>query len=280
MKKLAYVLCLFMFVSCVQPQKEKSGNTYQQNFKSGIAVFIRERNGQPVKLASAFLIDKQRGVFASAKHFVGIESDGRAKIFFNGKVYNGFLLKLPAITDLVLIGIDGRFNPAEFPEQLKIAEKITKGEKVFVQGIHPHKLDKNSEQKTALIYTGLYRMTWQKEDCIFDSLEAEIIKTDGEIANKSINGESQEFPISNTFIELKTANDHKFSFAGLSGGPTVNAVGEVVGVNSNEKPAVQADVTEDEDNKQIKIKISVSWNTMNIVPATELVKLMQLAKIK
>lgn len=73
---------------------------YPQSFSSPVALFIRERNGTPFILASAFLIDKPRGLFASAKHFVGNESDGNCKIFFNGQVYNGFLVRVAAVTDL------------------------------------------------------------------------------------------------------------------------------------------------------------------------------------
>src|SRR3989344_4929157 len=97
---------------------------YTQNLKTPVALFIRERNSAPMVIASAFLIDKQRGLFASAKHFVGKQSDGHCKIFFNGVVYQGFLVQVPAITDLVVIKIDGRFDADSFPDPFRIAEQI------------------------------------------------------------------------------------------------------------------------------------------------------------
>src|SRR3989344_7075593 len=97
---------------------------YQQNIVIREALFIRERNCSLHILASAFLIDRERGLFASAKHFIGSESDGKAKVFFNGRVYDGFLVRLPPVTDVAVIKIAGNFDPADFPEPYKIAQNI------------------------------------------------------------------------------------------------------------------------------------------------------------
>ena len=96
-----------MLVSGCGPSRMSSAcqnsDRYPQSFTAKEALFIRERNCSPHILASAFLIDRERGLFASAKHFVGSEGDGESKIFFNGRIYDGFLVRLPPITDIAII---------------------------------------------------------------------------------------------------------------------------------------------------------------------------------
>ncbi len=251
---------------------------YQQNTNVREALFIRERNGTPFILASAFLIDKQKGRFASAKHFVGSESDGQCKIFFNGHVYDGFLLNLPPITDLAIVQILGSFDTKSFPEPYKIAEYVNVGDKIFVRGIHPHPLTLQKNKIILPIFRDYYGLVRNGNEFVFDDLGGKITKLNVPIQNKRIRGSPETLAeVTNLYTELKTTEEHRLSidrgFGGLSGGPTVNERNELVGVNSNETPG------------GLELRDGTitnrPWNTLFLVPAKELEKLLPLiANIK
>ena len=248
--------------------------THPRNLIIKEALFIRERNCAPNILASAFLIDKERGLFASAKHFVGSESDGQAKIFFNGKIYDGFLVRLPPITDVAIIKIAGNFNSADFPEPYIIAQSIKVGDRVFVRGIHPHPKALQENKTIIPISRDYYGELGMDREFVYDNLEGAIIDLTAKIQNKEI-GDSSELlsEVTNTYIKLETEEDHKFSFGGLSGGPTINERGELVGINSSERSG-GLELTEEGLGYH-------PWKTFHLVPASELEKLMPLlANIK
>lgn len=242
-------------------------NRYPQKFKISTALLVRERNGFPFILASAFLIDKERGLFASAKHFVGNESAGDCKIFFNGVVYEGFLLVVPAITDMVIIKIKNGFDSKDFPEPRRLAERTHHGDKIFVEGIHAHPKQFQAGQEVIPIFSEFYGLTGKGEEFVFERLEGEVVRLDREIASEDIKGSSEVLSgVANSFIELRTKRDHRFSFAGLSGGPTVNERDEIVGINAVEEQAY-LEIT------QRREVVYHPWTILNLVPAIELEKL-------
>ncbi|MBI2063517.1 MAG: trypsin-like peptidase domain-containing protein [Candidatus Yanofskybacteria bacterium] len=247
---------------------------YQQNIVIREALFIRERNCSLHILASAFLIDRERGLFASAKHFIGSESDGKAKVFFNGRVYDGFLVWLPPVTDVAIIKIAGNYDPASFPEPYKVAQNIKVGDKVFVRGIHPHPAALQGNKIILPILRGYYGVLGKNEEFVHDDLEGKITDIAAKIQNKNIVGSSELLSeVTNTYIKLETKEDHLFSFGGLSGGPTVNEESELVGINSSEQGGY-LELTE----RGIEYH---PWKTFHLVPASELEKLMpMIANIK
>ncbi len=290
MKKLITVFCLFVaviFILNCGPPKEHL-NIYQKearypqppNFKVNEALIIRERNSSPHILATAFLIDKQKGLLASAKHFVGTEGDGQCKIFFNGKVYDGFLVRLPPITDIAVIKIGDNFDPRSFPEPYKIAHQISVGDKVFVRGMHPHPQKMIGKTEIIPIFEEYYGLIGKQDTIVYENLEAKISDLNNATENKE-RGDSSEVTaeISNNYINVKMAKDHIFTFGGLSGGPTVNERNELIGINSDQ---LRKDRKELGSYEFVKSKIKrIPFDELNLVPASELEKLLpQLADIR
>lgn len=269
--KFYLVALLLLFMSACGPSEDSRSlyqktDRYSQSFSSPVALFIRERNGTPFILASAFLIDKPRGLFASAKHFVGNESDGNCKVFFNGQVYNGFLVRVAAVTDLSIIKILGHFDFTGWPDPFSFAQEIREGDKVFVEGIHPHPSRFISNRVIVPIFRQYYAIEGQDREFVFDNLEGQVVKLARTISNQDIKGGSEVLAgVGNRFIALKTKEDHGFSFGGLSGGPTINERAELVGINAVEDSAY----LEIKEGKLIKH----SWDSLNLVPVSELQKL-------
>jgi len=277
--KFYLVVLLLLFVSACGPSEDSRSlyqktNRYPQDFTSPVALFIRERNGTPFILASAFLIDRQRGLFGSAKHFVGNESDGQCKIFFNGQVYNGFLVTVPEVTDVAVIKIEGSFDYQTFPEPYPLAVEVHQGEKVFIQGIHPHPTQFQANKKIIPIFGRYYEIIGKNDEFVFDDLEAEIVEVNRKIANNTIKDSSEILAgVSGSYTLLQAKEDHQFSFAGLSGGPTVNERHELVGINAIETQAYI------EVNQQGAVYHP--WVTLNLVSAEEIRKLLpKLAVLK
>ena len=278
MMKISFVSFLltaviFIVISGCGPPKISSDcqspNRYPQNFTAQEALFIRERNCSPHILASAFLIDRERGLFASAKHFVGTESDGEAKMFFNGRIYDIFLVRLLAVTDAAILKIQGNFNPASFPEPYKIAQNIRAGDEVFVRGFHPHPKEFQKNKILIPITRDYYGELGKNREFVYDNLEGKIVDLAAKIQNKDIGGSSELLSeVTNSYIKLETREDHRFSFGGLSGGPTVNEKGELIGINSSERSG-GLELTM----RGIEYR---PWKTFHLVPASELEKLMPL----
>lgn len=264
------VFSAFLFSGCGPSEEEnalyRKVSRYRQNFTTSSALLIRERNGFPLILASAFLIDKQRGLFVSAKHFVGNESAGNCRIFFNGAVYNGFLLAVPAITDLAVIKIADIFAVENFPEPRRWAESIQRGDKIFVEGIHPHPQSFQAGREIVPIFSEFYGLTGKGEEFVFERLAGEVVELSREIANKNIKDTNEILSgVSSRFIMVRTMQDHRFSFSGLSGGPTVNERDEIIGINSVEDQAF-LEISKGE-------AIYHPWVSLNLVPISELEKL-------
>lgn len=270
------------------PSACQNGNSYphSQNFIAKEALFIRERNCRPHVIASAFLIDRKRGLFASAKHFVGSESDGQAKMFFNGRVYDVFLVRLPAVTDAAVIKIQSDFNPVIFPESYRFASRAAVGDKVFVKGIHPHPKQLIGDNKIIPIFELFYGLIGEPETLVYESLESKITDLNLPIKNKDLGEFTEDISeISNNYINLKIAKDHIFTFGGLSGGPTANERGEAVGINANQLPKDCVPRTENciRQGDPILVGLEIKFrpfDELNIVPISELEKLLPLIAVK
>ncbi len=275
------ILALALF-SCGPKQEEanqyKKNGFYPQDFTSPVALIVRERNGAPLAMGSADLRDKEQGLFVTAKHVIGDNSDGSCKIFFNGRVYDGVLKTVPEVVDLAIVGIKGSFNWQDFPEPYPLAAEVRKGEKVFVQGIHIHPSQFQTGKKVVPILEKYYGMIGGGGEFVFDELEGKVVKLERQIQNSNIQDGSKVLAeVANLYIRLETKEEHRLSatrgFAGLSGGPTINERGELVGVNS----------VEDQSYLEISQEglTYYPWNSLNLVPVGEVRKLLsQVASIR
>ncbi|MDP3730989.1 MAG: hypothetical protein Q8R34_00635 [bacterium] len=269
-------LFLVLALSACGPRPSEP-NEYQQNgfyshpqaLKTPVTLLVQERNGEPFYTASAFLIEKERGIFSTAKHFVEHLGTEEFKIFCNGKVYQGLVMVTASTSDLAIVGIKDKFNPADLPEPSILAESSPgAGALVRVQGIHPHPPHLQIDKILVEIMRGYYGMSWKKNEFVFDDLEAKVSNPDKEVKNKDIEGTPEGFGlISNTYIEIITAEDHRWSFGGLSGGPVVDGNNEVVGI-----------VAHGEEGGDVLIGLVIvyqPWKVLRIVPIEELHKLIR-----
>src|SRR3989344_9296033 len=252
-----------------EPSEYQKNSFYPQDFKTPVSVLVQERNGQPFYMASGFLTNKEQGIFVTAKHFVDHLGGSDFKMFFNGKVYDGLVGVTPFTSDLALTGIEvSKFNLTDFPMALSLAESQLKvGDKVRVLGIHPHPLALQVDKVLVGIFGGYYNKSETKREFVFDQLEARVSNLALEIKNKDIEGTLEETGfISNTYIEIITAEDHQFSFAGLSGGPVINEKSEVIGVVSHGQTGGRQSFVE-------PFNTYKPWKILRLVPVNELKKI-------
>ncbi len=261
---LWFVGCLLLAISCGPPPAE---NIYRKEgrFPGGlnvpVSLIVIEWGGKPRVMGSGWLIDGSRGVQFSAKHVTGalmnsiIElGTSECKIFLGSRVYTCFVDRVPPLRDAVLLKTLEPIDTTELLAPYKIATtKLKVGDKVFVQGFHPHP----SEITKSNMADGLRDMIvpilrtfyglreadpLRQREIVFDSLEATVVKLDEHI---KIGGQepdpSDEIKFkTNEYIEVVTSRNHKFSFAGLSGGVAVRVneqgVVEAVGIVTAEMP--------------------------------------------
>lgn len=282
MKPFCLGLVLMLALSsCFPPSTEpnvyRKFGFYPQDFKTPVAALVKERNGQPFYLASAFLVDRESGSFATAKHFIDQIGESGFMIFFNGHVYNGQVAVVPVVSDLALVGIGGVrdftgssvFNPADFPEPFFLSESRLKvGETVKMMGAHPHPSQWQTGKHLLGIFKDYYNLSLERNEFVFDELAGKISSLAVEVKNKDISGTVKEAGfISNTYIEVITDEDHLFSFGGLSGGPAVGQDGKVVGILSHGQEGGYF--------QEGPILVYRPWNTLRIVPVKELRKMLK-----
>ncbi len=205
--------------------------------------------------ASGFLISRNRGLFKTAYHFsehLGDNNVDWCRLFINTRVYRAGLYRANSSLDSAVLKILDKFDVNDFPEAPPMATKeVEVGDKVFIEGYHPHPYyvrlkDQELGKKFQLIplLKNYYRtVNADREDyteIVYEVLEAEVtiksITLDELYAefNKGKTKPEKKNPDDlssgiNTFIEIKTAEDHFFSFGGLSGTVVKNIRGEVIG---------------------------------------------------
>jgi hypothetical protein len=225
--------------------------TYSQDFVSDIAWIPVEWNGKLIHSSgygSGFLVNKDEGLFFTNKHVSDVFDSlgqGSQQIFFNGVVYSAKFERALQLVDTALVRIDETFNSSDFPDPLPFAtEELMIGDKVFVEGFHPHPYmirlsDKNDGIEFPLlsIFKDYYRMGTihleREREVVFEKLEAEVTELDKKISIN--NGERYSLVQdlrnrTNLYVEIRTLKDHKFSFGGLSGTRVVNENNEIVGI--------------------------------------------------
>lgn len=236
-------------------------NRFQGGLNLPVAFLVSEWAGKPRILASGWLIEGSSGVLFSARHFSDafvddvVELGGsECKAFMGVRVYDCLVAQVPPLRDAVDLKLKGSFDPGQLPKPYKIAtEKAKVGEKLFIQGFHPHPLEiTDSNRKDGLndklipILKDFYEFRMAdplvQKEIVFDNLEAKVIGINERIR---INSEQHD-PLGNLkfevneYIKVVTVRNHKFSFGGLSGGVAIrlNSGGEAeaVGIVTGEKP--------------------------------------------
>lgn len=266
MIKFCLPFAVFLFLSAVACEPPPSSidiarqkGVYPQDFKTNVALLVLEwASREPRVMASGYLLNREKGIFFTAKHFtdafkaLGSRS---CKVFFNGKVYEADLVKVPPIRDAALIRIASDFSPDDFPELPSIASKIPDtGDKVYVNGIHAHPFNirlsnayEGFSDRTIPIFEKYYGQETKdlskETQVVFDDLEGVVTKPNpNSILNNLLMDEEEKKAAleyeNDDYIKVLTVRDHKFFFSGLSGGAAVNEKGEIVGVITAQNPTL------------------------------------------
>lgn len=246
MKRVLLFCWIIALIACApkpdyQTEYQKNGTypIFGGNFEEPVAVIVIERNGLfevSASMGSAFLVDAERGLFGTAKHVVDL--DVNYKIFFCKKAYQAERVLSGVGTDVDFIRITGSFDPSKFPKPYPFAESVNIGERAFIRGIHMHPQDLQKDKIIHGIIRNYYGLDFYKSEFTYDSLPASVTKTNIEFSNKGVQGSDPTMSsLIQRYARLVTDEEHKIGdkgFAGLSGGPTVNARREIIGVNSNQ----------------------------------------------
>lgn len=270
--------CLVL-VSCGPPKPQQTiyqkERRYNQELTVNVALLVKEQNDTPVKpvgFCSGFLMDKSDGTFGSAKHCIG--ATGRWKIFYGGRVYDGSVLSTPAVSDLVLIKVDGELEGlGGAPNPYLIVPTVGVGDRVFVRGIHPHPPEHQGGRQIIPIWKEYYGIFWEKNQLVFDNIEAVIVddrtlETGNKLGLGGLSGD-----LASVYYKMRTVEDHRIPFSGLSGGPVVNERGELVGVVSWQKGEEEGFRFETKDYVIEGRTGKVIFRELNVVSAKELEEL-------
>lgn len=248
MKKISFALLAlsFVFFACGPSSDhltyyQKTG-TYPVTgeCKEPIAAVVVERNGRfdvVASMGSAFLIDlidKERGVFVTADHVIDL--DTKYRLFLCGKVYDASRKLDRGVTDIGFLEIIGKFDPSDFPEPYPVGDTPKVGDNVFVRGVHMHPTGLQYGKTIHRIVETYYGIQLVQKargtEFVYDNLEAKIVDMSQRLQySKEEDEEFREYLIRNNLTPLKTKEDHIIPFKGLSGGPTINENGQVVGIN-------------------------------------------------
>ena len=210
-------------------QKE---NIYTQDFKTETAAVVRRKIASTKWTnASAFILDKQRGWFAVAAHFIGNGRRIYFTLFFNGRVYKSTSLKVSSRADVAIIKIVGDFDSDNFPEPYKFASGTFVGEKVRLRGFHLHPSDSWENKRL----TGIFRQYYGDNshgEIVFDDLSAYVVRVNASLVLPATPDRIEVSNLSaSNCIELRLEEEHQSSFGGLSGGAIVNMNNELVGID-------------------------------------------------
>lgn len=254
-----------LYISCGDPIERRELNRYKaenryvdkQDLVTQTAFLAMEIDGklkydfqgnlEDGAYASGFLISKKRGLFKTAYHFterLGENGLDWCRLFINGRVYRAGLYRASASRDSAVLKILDKFNKADFPEPLVFTkEKPEIGDKVFIEGYHPHPYyvrlkDEESGKKFQLIpLLKNYYQTVKVDvddytEIIYEVLEASVVEADKPLADIKKKYKIKEINLEDkiqTYHVVKTDNDHFFSFGGLSGTLIRNDRNEVIG---------------------------------------------------
>lgn len=257
MKKIPFLLLLLVISACNSPPNEnnyrREGN-YPSSVNVPVAFLVSEWAGKPRVMASGWLIDGGNGMLFSAKHFTDVFMNNtielganECKVFLSGKIYSCIIVHVPPLRDAVVLKILGPFNSAKLPTPYKISTtKLKVGDKVFVQGFHPHSseitksnMDDGLKDLIVPILRTFYELREadpsRQGEVVFDNLEGIRIKPDPNaiLNNPLLDNEAKKGALeyeNDSYIKVRMARDHKFSFGGLSGGVVLNEKAEAVGI--------------------------------------------------
>ena len=257
MRRTLSVLLLLAVSACNPPPVE---NVYRKEGRFPgevdvpVAFLVSEWAGKPRIMASGWLIDGGNGALFSAKHFTDTLMNqvielgaNECKVFLGGKVYSCIVVQVPPLRDAVVLKIIGPFVQTGLPTPYKIATtKLKVGDKVFIQGFHPHSseitksnLTDGFEDLNVPILKTFYELREadlaKQREVVFDTLEGKRVKPDPDSVRKNpalsdeVKKEALEYE-NDSYIKVVMKRDHKFSFGGLSGGVALNEKGEAVGI--------------------------------------------------
>lgn len=200
-----------------------------------VAAVVIERNGRfdvANATGSASLEDKDRGIFSTANHVVFLDIE--YKLFFCGRVYKARRILDSGVSDVGFLKITDSFDPSVFPKPYELAGSVAVGEQVFIRGVHKHSKNLQDEKVIHRIVREYYGLV-DTEEFVYDDLSAMItdkdVLTPNSVIENQDSGELKDVVLRN--FAARAIHDHVRKFSGLSGGPTVNRMGQKVGINSN-----------------------------------------------
>jgi len=288
-----FVISSVLFLSCSKKIEtdSKKVRTYRQDFKSDVAWVVSEWNGQPGGYGSAFLVDKDLGVFYTNKHVSGLFNNygkGSHKLFFCGRIYGVEVIKVHPLRDAALIRITDLFDSSEFPEPASFSlGKIKKGEKIYLEGFHPHPyllILANKVggygQMIVPIWKDYYNLDSKdlnkKTEVVFEKIPGTVIEVSETVEfEKSRDVIDKAREIVNTYVIVKTERDHLFSFGGLSGTVVRNGKGETVGIVTVEKDNYEEEKKDSELKKDEPKYVKKVFNLIGFTPIESVAHLKQ-----
>ncbi|MDP2598903.1 MAG: trypsin-like peptidase domain-containing protein [Candidatus Liptonbacteria bacterium] len=292
----------FFIVGCrnAEPPDRKNAaiGSYRQDLRTSTALLVVEWNGEPKLIGSGFLVEKEKGIFMTAKHVTDaaakLRGDDKLKLFFNGAVYEVFVMKVLPVCDAVLVAISGKFDPSMFPAAYAAASSgARKGDVVYIQGFHWHpfairKLNDGDGAPDIVVpimesyYQLISKDPARETEFVFDRLEGSVMKvgTKIEVENEDAADIRKLAHDTNIYFQVRTKRNHRFSFGGLSGGPALNEKGEFAGVVTAEDVARWEPILPPSDPRERKgttFSIKSVADTLYVTPVSSVKDLLEYA---